>query len=90
MRFALESGGELTWDLDSSARVARDDPGSMRLETQQVWRIAGGPAAVEIRTRMWQTFDEQEVTAEIDLDGGRFFERKWRLRFDAYLWRIRR
>jgi hypothetical protein len=90
MRFALEAGGELTWDLESSALIARDDPGSMRLETQQTWRVVGGPASVEIRTRMWQTFDEQEVSAEIDVDGRAFFERQWRLRFDTYPWRIRR
>src|SRR5207237_771716 len=82
MRFALEAGGELLWDLASTTTVPRADPGAMRLDTSQVWRIFGGPANVEIRTAMWQSFDEQEVTAEIDLDGRRFFERKWQLRFD--------
>ena len=70
--------------------VARDDPGAMRLESTAVWRVTGGPAEVEVRTRFWETFDEQEVVAEIDVDGRRFFERTWRLRFDAYPWRIQR
>jgi hypothetical protein len=89
-RFALEVGGELAWDLTSSAWVARDDPGGLRLESQQVWRVVDGPAAVEIRVQTWQAFDEQQVTAEIDVDGERFFEREWGLRFDTYPWRIRR
>jgi hypothetical protein len=89
-RFALEAGGELTWDAESSAWVARDDPGKMRLETTAVWRIVDGAVPIEIRTQFWQTFDEQQVHAEIDVDGQRFFERDWNLRFDAYPWRIQR
>jgi predicted acyl esterase len=88
--FALAAGGELTWEIASSAAVARDDPAAMRLESAQTWRIKGRSPAVEVRVSAWQTFDEQEVSAEIDLDGRRFFERQWRLSFGAYPWRIRR
>jgi predicted acyl esterase len=90
VRFALEAGGELQWEMTSSASVRRDEPSAMRLASDQVWRIAGRSPAIEIRVQSRQTFDEQTVTAEIDVDGRRFFERRWDQRFDTYPWRIRR
>ena len=90
VRTRLENGAELRWDLESSAAVMRDDPGAMRLESRQTWRVIDGPVPIEIRVQMWETFDEEHVAAEIDVDGRRFFERSWDLRFDEYPWRIRR
>jgi hypothetical protein len=70
--------------------VQRDDPGAIRLESRQTWRVIDGPTPIEIRLERWQTFDQDHVTAEIDIDGRRFFARQWEQRFDAYPWRIRR
>jgi predicted acyl esterase len=89
-RFALEAGGELAWQLDARASVRRDDPSSAAMSSEQTWRVVGRSPAVEIRVATRQGFDDQEVIAEIDVDGRRFFERRWALRFDTYPWRIRR
>jgi predicted acyl esterase len=90
MRYTLEVGGELTFLMRGSAHVPRTDPGAMWLEADATWRIDDRAEDIEIRTRMWQSFDAQEVTAEIDVDGQRFFERTWRLEFGSYPWRIQR
>jgi hypothetical protein len=89
-RVALECGGELTWDLESSAAVVRDDPARMRLDATQTWRISGGAVDVEVRVSTWQTFEEQQVSARIDVGGQLFFERQWGLRFADHPWQIQR
>ena len=41
--------------------------------------ILGGPAAVEVRVEMWQTFETARVRSEVTVDGRSFFAREWRL-----------
>jgi predicted acyl esterase len=89
-RFRLENGAELSWDLQSSATVERPRPAKMLLESRQVWRVTGGPAAIEIRVDTVETLDEERVIATVEVDGQPFFWREWSLRFDEYPWRIRR
>ena len=76
-RFALEAGGELTWDIAVDARPSRATIPA-RCGSRSTADLADRrPAGRRSRSasRMWQTFDEQEVTAEIDVDGQPFFER---------------
>lgn len=89
-RFRLDNGAELLWDLESRATVEGQGPAAMLLQSRQVWRVAGGPAAIEIRVDMVETLDEERVNATIEADGRPFFSREWSLRFDEYPWRIRR
>ena len=44
----------------------------MRLESRQMWRVIDGPIPIEIRLDRTQTFDEDHVNAEIDVDGRRY------------------
>ena len=87
-RFRLENGAELTWEIDSRIDVERDQPEKIRMDSKQVWRVLDGPAVVEVRLEMWQTFDATAVTATVTLDGGPFFSRAWHLDLGDVPWRI--
>ena len=89
-RFRLESGAELTWELDSRMRVERDRPGDIRMDSSQVWRIIDGPAQIDVRLEMWQTFEATAVTASITVDGQPFFSREWQLDLRSVPWQILR
>jgi uncharacterized protein len=75
----LETGGELTWQLESRIGVARDQPGAVRMDGRQVWRVVDGPAPIEVRLEMWQTFEATALRAEVTLDSRPLFAREWRL-----------
>ena len=90
MAFALEAGGDVDVGHDLLGTRGARRAGRDAARIDQVWRIVGRSPAVEVRIRTWQTFDEQDASVEIDVDGRRFFERTWHQRFDDYPWRIRR
>ena len=55
-------------------RVERDrrpvaGPTTMRMDSRQVWRVAGRRPEIEVRVDLLETLDELEVSAEIDVDG---------------------
>jgi predicted acyl esterase len=89
-RFRLDGGAELEWTLDGRIALACDRPDAVRMEGHQLWRVAGGPAPIEVRLEMWQTFDETALSADVTLDGRPFFAREWRLDLRTAPWRIAR
>jgi hypothetical protein len=89
-RFRLEGGAELAWELDGRIAVERERPGGVRMEARQVWRIADGPAPVEVRLQMEQTLDETALRADVALGGRPFFARVWRLDLSTAPWRFAR
>jgi hypothetical protein len=60
------------------------------MEARQVWRIADGPAPVEVRLQMEQTLDETALRADVALGGRPFFARVWRLDLSTAPWRFAR
>ena len=89
-RVRLDAGGELSWELRSAITVPRDRPDAVRMEGRQLWRVSGGPALVEVRLEMWQTFEATAVRADVILDGRPFFAREWRLALGPDHWQIAR
>ena len=86
----LACGGELWWDLESSATVDRSRPHEVRMDSRQAWRVAGRRPEIEVRVDLLETLGSLEVSAEIDVEGTLFFKREWSLSLDEDPWRIRR
>jgi uncharacterized protein len=89
-RVRLDAGGELAWEMRSRIEVPPARPAAVRMEGRQTWRIAGGPAAVEVRVEMRQTLETASLSGEVALDGRPFFAREWRLDLTTAPWRFER
>ena len=89
-RVRLDGGPELTWDLESRIDIPRDRPEAVRMEGRQIWRVVDGPAPIEVRVEMWQTFEATALRGEVTLDGRSFFAREWRLDLRFAPWQIAR
>lgn len=89
-RVRLDGGAELAWELESRIGIPRDRPEAVRMEGRQVWRVVDGPAPIEVRLEMWQTFDTTVLRGDVTLDGRPFFAREWRLDLRPEPWQIAR